>query len=301
MQCLPNWAVVCLRCSKMQLHPSPRWVVHRNVPSPLWTWWPHQRWTADSADSPRVWAADDMHCDEARAGSRLDADWTAWTLPRPSPSEWCKCVCRLVDRIHLPHQAACEAQRSCGWTWMSIRLSKPATSSSMASPSWLSLRSIYWITWHVPIFAVLERRDSLAVRSIGPSWIGAIITAIRILHWLPSEWTAWVRITTLPDSISIVNSESKFALDSTYNATCAGLYAMYNTARVCGNETCGFCTQIKEQIEPMNGTLKIDLPQRTQDNYVFLFPSLRVITQFTFSRGPKKNWSRCASSAVGPF
>jgi hypothetical protein len=59
-----------------------------------------------------------------------------------------------------------------------------------------------------------------------------------------------------PVSISIVNSESKIALDSSYNATCAGLYAMYNTAVLCGKETCGFCTQIQEQIEAKNGIFK---------------------------------------------
>jgi hypothetical protein len=35
-----------------------------------------------------------------------------------------------------------------------------------------------------------------------------------------------------PVSISIVDSDTKIALDSSYNATCAGLYAMYNTALV---------------------------------------------------------------------
>jgi hypothetical protein len=59
-----------------------------------------------------------------------------------------------------------------------------------------------------------------------------------------------------PVSISIVNSESKTSLGWSYNATCAGLYALYNTARSCGNETCGFCTLIKEQIEDKTGTFK---------------------------------------------
>jgi hypothetical protein len=39
-----------------------------------------------------------------------------------------------------------------------------------------------------------------------------------------------------PVSISIVNSESKTSLEWSYNT---------NTVRLCGNETCGFCTQIK--------------------------------------------------------
>ncbi len=59
-----------------------------------------------------------------------------------------------------------------------------------------------------------------------------------------------------PVSISIVNSESKTSLEWSYNAICAGLYALYNTAKLCGKETCGFCTQIKEQIEDKTGTFK---------------------------------------------
>jgi hypothetical protein len=61
-----------------------------------------------------------------------------------------------------------------------------------------------------------------------------------------------------PVSISIVDLESKTSLEWPYNETCAGLYALYNTAKLCGNETCGFCTQIKEQIEDktLAGTFK---------------------------------------------
>jgi hypothetical protein len=59
-----------------------------------------------------------------------------------------------------------------------------------------------------------------------------------------------------PVSISIVNSESKTSLEWSYNATCAGLYALCNTAKLCGKETCAFCTQIKEQIEDKSGTFK---------------------------------------------
>jgi hypothetical protein len=59
-----------------------------------------------------------------------------------------------------------------------------------------------------------------------------------------------------PVFISIVNSESQTSLEWSHNATCAGLYALYNTAKLCGKETCGFCTQIKEQIEDKTGTFK---------------------------------------------
>jgi hypothetical protein len=73
-----------------------------------------------------------------------------------------------------------------------------------------------------------------------------------------------------PVSISIVNSESKTSLEWSDNATCAGLYAMYNTARLCGNETCGFCTQIKEQIEDKTGIFKNHLA--SEDATKLFFP-----------------------------
>jgi hypothetical protein len=76
-----------------------------------------------------------------------------------------------------------------------------------------------------------------------------------------------------PVSISIVNSESKIALDSSYNANCAGLYAMYNTAHLCGKENCGFCTQIQEQIEAKSGTFKNRLA--SEDARRGFFPLLK--------------------------
>jgi hypothetical protein len=44
-------------------------------------------------------------------------------------------------------------------------------------------------------------------------------------------------------SISIVNSEFKITLNSSYDAMCAYLYRLYYS------ETCGFCTQIQEKIK----------------------------------------------------
>ncbi len=92
-----------------------------------------------------------------------------------------------------------------------------------------------------------------------------------------------------PVSISIFNSESQTALEWPYNETCACLYAMYNTARLCGNETCGFCTQIKERIEVKNGTFKNRLASEDATNLFFLWTSLPVKTQFTFSLDPRRN------------
>jgi hypothetical protein len=72
-----------------------------------------------------------------------------------------------------------------------------------------------------------------------------------------------------PVSISIVDSESKTSFEWSYNATCAGLYAMYNTARLCKNETCGFCTQIKEQIEDKTCTFENRLASEDATKLVF--------------------------------
>jgi hypothetical protein len=72
-----------------------------------------------------------------------------------------------------------------------------------------------------------------------------------------------------PVSISIVNSESKTALDWAYDATCAGLYTLYNKAKLCDKETCGFCTQIREQIEDKTGTFKARLASEDATNMFF--------------------------------
>ncbi len=92
-----------------------------------------------------------------------------------------------------------------------------------------------------------------------------------------------------PVSISIVNSESKTSLDWAYDATCAGLYALYNTAKLCGKETCRFCKQIKEQIEDKTGTFKTRLASEDATNLFFPLTSSPVITRFTSSHGPRRN------------
>ncbi len=93
-----------------------------------------------------------------------------------------------------------------------------------------------------------------------------------------------------PVSISIVDSESKTSLEWSYNATCAGLYALYNTAKLCGKETCGFCTQIKElKSRTGQGHLRSALPRRTQPTCFPPLTSRPVITRFTFSHGPRRN------------
>ena len=51
-----------------------------------------------------------------------------------------------------------------------------------------------------------------------------------------------------PVSISIANSESKKGIKSSYEATCSGLYTVYNSASLCSSAECGFCAQILAQV-----------------------------------------------------
>jgi hypothetical protein len=57
-----------------------------------------------------------------------------------------------------------------------------------------------------------------------------------------------------PVSVSIVNSESKQAISAAYDATCNGLYTLYNSAVLCEDSSCGFCEQIREQVSDDGGT-----------------------------------------------
>jgi hypothetical protein len=57
-----------------------------------------------------------------------------------------------------------------------------------------------------------------------------------------------------PVSVSIVNSESKQAISSAFEATCNGLYTLYNSTVLCQDPSCGFCTQIFELVIEDGGT-----------------------------------------------
>ena len=57
-----------------------------------------------------------------------------------------------------------------------------------------------------------------------------------------------------PVSVSIVNSESKEAIKSAFEATCNGLYTLYNSAVLCRNPMCGFCTQVLDQVSDEGGS-----------------------------------------------
>ena len=49
--------------------------------------------------------------------------------------------------------------------------------------------------------------------------------------------------------INIVNSESKMAISSAYDATIIGLFDLFEKVRLCDSEKCGFCRQLTEQVE----------------------------------------------------
>jgi hypothetical protein len=58
---------------------------------------------------------------------------------------------------------------------------------------------------------------------------------------------------------SIVNSESKEAIKTAYEATCNGLYTLYNTAVLCQEsgphlQPCSFCTKVFEQVSDDGGS-----------------------------------------------
>jgi hypothetical protein len=119
----------------------------------------------------------------------------------------------------------------------------------MASPSCVPLRRIYSTTWRV--------------RTIVNSKYRGILT--DAFGWCSRDFALLGF-----GSISIVNSESKTSLDWAYDATCAGLYTLYDMAKLCGKESCGFCTQIKEQIEDKTGTFKTRLA--SEDATKLFFP-----------------------------
>ena len=85
-----------------------------------------------------------------------------------------------------------------------------------------------------------------------------------------------------PVSMSIANSESKEAIKTAYQATCAGLYTMYNTAKLCKSESCGFCTSLFEQISEPGSLWKTQLASDDAANLRYMLdkPSSDNTAQF---------------------
>ena len=52
-----------------------------------------------------------------------------------------------------------------------------------------------------------------------------------------------------PVSLNIVNSESKMAIAASHEATITGLLSLYQQVNLCDSDKCGFCTQMREQVD----------------------------------------------------
>jgi hypothetical protein len=50
-----------------------------------------------------------------------------------------------------------------------------------------------------------------------------------------------------PISLSIVNSESAAAIESSWGASVRGMYSIFKNCRLCDSAACGFCVQVREQ------------------------------------------------------
>ena len=51
-------------------------------------------------------------------------------------------------------------------------------------------------------------------------------------------------------SLSIVNSESRDAIESSWDTSVQGFYSIFNNCRLCDSAVCGFCSQVHEQDKP---------------------------------------------------
>ena len=70
-----------------------------------------------------------------------------------------------------------------------------------------------------------------------------------------------------PVSLSIVNSESKDAIASCWDATVKGFYSLYTSVQICDEPECGFCTQIKENTQgPTRSVLPLCRRTSTQSS-----------------------------------
>ena len=72
-----------------------------------------------------------------------------------------------------------------------------------------------------------------------------------------------------PVSLNIVNSESKAAITHCWEATVKGFYSLYQTVHICDREECGFCCQVKENIQGVHGQhfRKVLASEHAEDNY----------------------------------
>jgi hypothetical protein len=105
-----------------------------------------------------------------------------------------------------------------------------------------------------------------------------------------------------PISLSIVNSETTDAIESSWDASVQGFYSIFNNCRLCDKAGCGFFSQVREQDKPhMRELLQ---SQDAQDlHYQVDKPSSDCTKQFwslskkTF--GPDIKVQTCGKHATG--
>jgi hypothetical protein len=103
-------------------------------------------------------------------------------------------------------------------------------------------------------------------------------------------------------SLSIVNSESRDAIESSWDASVLGFFNMLNNCRLCASPECGFCSQVREQDKPhMRELLLSDDAKRL--HYQVDKPSSDCTKQFwRFAKkksGPDMKVQTCGQHATG--
>ena len=110
-----------------------------------------------------------------------------------------------------------------------------------------------------------------------------------------------------PVSLSIVNSESKEAIKSAYTATCSGVYTLYNQACLCDDKSCGFCTQLFEQISEPGSLWKKQLASDEAANMKYMLdkPSSDSTPQFFSAAkelfGEEVEFQQCGNHLSGTY
>jgi hypothetical protein len=107
-----------------------------------------------------------------------------------------------------------------------------------------------------------------------------------------------------PISLSIVNSESTDAIESSWDASVQGFYSIFNNCRLCSSAGCGFCTQVREQDKPHMRYSELLLSKDAQDlHYQVDKPSSDSTKEFwSFSKktfGPDIKVQTCGQHATG--
>jgi hypothetical protein len=106
-----------------------------------------------------------------------------------------------------------------------------------------------------------------------------------------------------PISLSIVNSESAAAIESSWDASVKGMYSVFKNCRLCDSAECGFCVQVREQhMKPHMRALL--LSEDAQRNHFPVDKPSSDCTKafFSFSKkkfGPNVKMQNCCQHATG--